>query len=44
MCELRDGIEEYFRFFNTERGHQSLDYKTPDEIYDEGCGKLKIAV
>ena len=26
-------INNYFKFYNTERFHQSLDYKTPDEIY-----------
>jgi hypothetical protein len=23
--------------YNTERPHQSLDYKTPDEVYRIGC-------
>ena len=27
------GIVEYFNFYNLERLHQSLDYKTPEEIY-----------
>jgi len=31
--ELRDGVARYFRFYNTERFHQSLDYRTPDEMY-----------
>ena len=31
--ELRDGVSRYFRFYNTERFHQSLDYRTPDEMY-----------
>lgn len=44
MIELREGVEEYFRFFNTYRLHQSLSYKTPDEVYNQGCGKLKIAI
>lgn len=39
LTELRRGVEEYFRFFNTERPHQSFDYRTPDEIYYETCGK-----
>lgn len=35
----RDGIEArrqlsaYFDFYNRERGHQSLDYRAPDEVY-----------
>lgn len=30
---LYDGIEEYMRFYNYERDHQSLNYLTPAEIY-----------
>ena len=31
--EARVGIGEYFRFYNTTRPHQSLDYHTPAEVY-----------
>jgi len=31
--EARAGIESYFRFYNHERLHQSLDYRTPAAIY-----------
>lgn len=31
--QLFEGLEEYFRFYNTERGHQSLGYKKPFELY-----------
>jgi putative transposase len=31
--ELRSALKEYFVFFNTERYHQALDYKTPKEVY-----------
>ena len=31
--EARTEIGEYFRFYNTERPHQALGYKTPDEEY-----------
>ena len=31
--QLYDGIEEYMSYYNYERGHQSLDYATPAEIY-----------
>jgi putative transposase len=24
------------KFFNSERIHQGLEYKTPDEVYEEG--------
>jgi len=32
---LRAGINRYFYFYNNERSHQSLKYKTPDEKYFE---------
>ena len=31
--EARAGIQRYFRFYNHERLHQSLDYRTPAAIY-----------
>ena len=31
--ELRAGLKNYFDFYNFERLHQSLDYKTPLEVY-----------
>lgn len=31
--DLQAGLFEYFHFYNTRRMHQSLDYKTPVEIY-----------
>ena len=30
---LYNGLKEYFKFYNNERFHQSLDYKTPNEMY-----------
>lgn len=30
---LYQGLKEYFRFYNTERPHQSLGYKTPEWVY-----------
>jgi len=40
--ELRSAIEEYVDFYNQRRWHQSLDYKTPAEVYFEqerkACG------
>lgn len=32
----RNGLKEYFEFYNRERPHQSLGYKTPAEIYFAG--------
>lgn len=31
--EAREAIKKYFNFYNNERPHQSLNYKTPAEIY-----------
>jgi len=31
--EAREGIDRYFRFYNHERPHQSLGYRTPAAIY-----------
>lgn len=31
--EARKYLHEYIAFYNTGRGHQALDYKTPDEVY-----------
>ena len=31
--EARMGINQYLRYYNQERLHQSLDYRTPEEIY-----------
>jgi putative transposase len=33
VTEARTGIERYFRFYNQERLHQSLEYRTPAAIY-----------
>jgi len=31
--ELREGLKDYFDFYNNKRKHQSLGYKTPSEVY-----------
>ena len=31
--EARGNIREYFRFYNTERPHQTLGYRTPAEVF-----------
>jgi len=33
VLELIQGISDWFRFYNTERPHQALDYQTPESIY-----------
>ena len=32
--EAKAEISNYFRFYNTQRPHQALDYRTPAEVYD----------
>ena len=38
--ELKTGLTDYFRFYNEERLHQALDYKTPGQVYRTGIEKL----
>jgi len=38
--QLEQGITEYMAFYNYERPHQSLDYKTPMSQY--AMGSLKV--
>jgi putative transposase len=33
LTEAEKGLNEYFKFYNTKRRHQSLDYQTPEQIY-----------
>lgn len=37
--ELKAGLTEYFCFYNDERIHQALDYKTPAQVYRSGIEK-----
>jgi putative transposase len=34
--ELVTGLTDYFRFYDEDRPHQSLDYRTPGEVYRAG--------
>lgn len=38
MAELMVGLAQYFAFYNEERAHQSLGYKTPASVYHSGIG------
>jgi len=38
MPDLLMGLRRYFIFYNAERRHQSLGYKTPDVVYQAGTG------
>ena len=35
VAELESGLMSWFRFYNHERPHQSLEYRTPAEVYQE---------
>ena len=35
-AEVQLGLGRYFEFYNNERPHQSLDYRTPAEVYRAG--------
>lgn len=37
VTEARAGIKAYIRFYNRERLHQSLDYRTPAALYGEAA-------
>jgi putative transposase len=39
--EAEEGLEEYFNYYNYERPHQSLEYKTPDEVFKIALDKNK---
>jgi putative transposase len=32
---LNKGLQEYFKFYNNDRFHQSLEYKTPAQMYNQ---------
>ena len=33
--EAKAGLDSYFRFYNTERPHQALGYRTPAQVFNE---------
>ena len=33
LKELKEKTKQLVEYYNRERPHQSLDYKTPDEVY-----------
>jgi putative transposase len=33
ICEIREGVSNFIKFYNENKFYQSLDYKTPDEVY-----------
>ncbi|MEE9249342.1 MAG: integrase core domain-containing protein, partial [Dehalococcoidia bacterium] len=39
VAEARAGIGTYLRFYDGERPHQALDYRTPAQVFEEGRGQ-----
>lgn len=39
--EAKESLGHYFRFYNTERLHEALGYRTPEEVY-RGAERLTI--
>jgi putative transposase len=39
--QLQQGLGRYFPYYNEERFHQSLDYRTPAVVYQEGRGQRR---
>ena len=37
LAQLRFGVQHYMNFYNTQRIHSALKYKTPDEAYFNTC-------
>ena len=43
VAELVTGLTSWFRFYNDERPHQSLKYRTPAEVYQEAEEGLRMS-
>ena len=43
LGEARQGLGDYFEFYNQKRRHQGLDYRTPDEVYWDTLPKEEAA-
>jgi len=40
MIQARNGLEKYFKFYNTKRKHQTLKAR-PNEVYYKNCLRYK---
>ncbi len=43
VAEARVGINAYLEFYNRQRPHQALGYRTPAEVYQNGQEGKKVA-
>ena len=41
LPQLRFGVQHYVNFYNAQRIHSALQYKTPDEVYFGTCNWSK---
>ena len=44
IAETRKGFRDYFEFYNSQRRHQSLDRRTPDDVYWSTLPKMQVAI
>ena len=44
VMEAAEGLGAYFSFYNTERLHQSLGYRTPERVYKENITACHMLV
>jgi putative transposase len=42
MQDAYEGLRQYFEYYNNERQHQSLGYKTPNETYQNVTSELSV--
>jgi putative transposase len=42
--EARKGLRDYFEFYNGKRRHQSLDRRTPDDVYWSTLPQIQVAI
>ncbi len=43
VAEARTGIDAYLEFYNRQRPHQALGYRTPAEVYQNGQEEKEAA-
>ena len=43
VAEARTGINAYLEFYNRQRPHQALGYRTPAQVYQNGQEGKKVA-
>lgn len=43
IAEARQGLRAYFEFYNSRRRHQSLDRRTPDDVYWTTLPQMQVA-